>query len=115
MDTHDAWVMDGNYTKLSFARRLEEADVIILLLFGRISCLYRVVKRYRKYRNTTRPDMTEGCHEKLDWEFVKWILYEGRTKRKRQTYRDVMRRYPEKVIVIRSQRQLDAVMRQGII
>ena len=26
--------------------------------------------------------MTEGCNEKLDWEFVKWILWIGDRKSK---------------------------------
>lgn len=108
MDTHDAWVMDGNYSKLSYDRRLAEADVIILLLFGRFSCLYRAAKRYRTYRNTTRPDMAAGCNEKLDWAFVKWILHEGRTLKTKARYRSVMETYPQKVIVVKNQRQLDA-------
>ncbi len=108
MNTHDAWVMDGNYSKLFYERRLEEADMISLLLFNRFSCLYRAVRRYRKYKNTTRPDMVEGCNEKLDWAFVKWILHEGRTGKTKARYRSVITKYPQKVIVIRNQRQLDA-------
>ena len=49
LDLHSDWVIDGNYSKLSFERRMAEADVIILLLFGRFSCLYRVTHRYLKY------------------------------------------------------------------
>lgn len=107
MNTHDAWVIDGNYSKLSYERRLEEADVIILLLFNRFSCLYRAAKRYRKYRNTTRPDMAAGCNEKLDREFIRWILWEGRTKETKVRYQHVMQTYPQKVIVVKNQRQLD--------
>ena len=33
LDTHSSWVMDGNYTKTCYARRLEEADQIIVLAF----------------------------------------------------------------------------------
>jgi len=109
LDVHNSWVIDGNYSKLCFQRRMEEADVIILLLFSKISCLYRVIRRYLKHKNTTRPDMADGCKEKLDWEFVKWILRDGRTKTSRQRYQDVIDRYPEKTIVIKNQRQLDAL------
>lgn len=109
LDTHDAWVIEGNYSKLSFQRRMEEADVIIMLLFGRLNSLYRVTRRYFQYRNTTRPDMGEGCNEKLDWEFVKWVLWEGRSKEKRARLQSVLARYPEKTLVIKNQRQLDHV------
>ena len=109
LDLHKDWVIDGNYSKLSFERRMEEADVIILLLFNRISCLYRVTRRYLKYKNTTRSDMADGCQEKLDREFVKWILRDGRSKTARQRYQNVVSQYPEKTIVLKNQRQLDDV------
>lgn len=112
MNTHDAWVIDGNYSKLFYERRLQEADVIILLLFNRFSCLYRVAKRYQKYRNTTRPDMAAGCNEKLDWEFVKWVLHDGRTERAKERYRSVIAKYPRKVLVVKNQHQLDACIQK---
>ena len=108
LDSHDAWVIDGNYSKLSYERRLEEADSIILLLFNRFSCLWRAYRRFRTYHNTIRPDMAEGCQEKFDWEFMRWILRDGRTKRARQRYQQIVSQYGEKVVVIQNQRQLDA-------
>ena len=109
LDLHKDWVIDGNYSKLSFERRMAEADVIILLLFNRWNCLYRVTRRYLKYKDSTRPDMAQGCKEKLDPEFVKWILRDGRSRSARERYQGVLDRYPEKTIVIKNQRQLDAV------
>ena len=109
LDLHKDWVIDGNYSKLSFERRMEEADVIILLLFNRISCLHRVTRRYLKYKDSTRSDMADGCKEKLDWEFVKWILRDGRNKTARQRYQRVMKQYPEKTLIIKNQRQLNNV------
>ena len=109
LDSHDAWVIDGNYSKLSYARRMEEADVIVMLLFNRWNCLYRVTRRYLQYKNSTRPDMGEGCNEKLDWEFVKWVLRDGRTKGSRARYQGVLTQYSHKTIVIKNQRQLHDV------
>lgn len=107
----DGWVIDGNYSKLSYERRNEEADLIIQMLFGRFSCFRRCVKRLRMYRGRTRPDMAEGCKEKMDLEFAKWILREGRTGAAAERYRRVREQYPEKVVVIRNQRQLDAYLK----
>ena len=109
LDLHEDWVIEGNYSKPSYERRMKEADIIIMLLFNRISCLYRVTRRYLKYKNTTRSDMADGCKEKLDWEFVKWVLRDGRSKTARERYQNVVNQYPEKTIVIKNQRQLDNV------
>ena len=108
----NGWVIDGNYTKLSYERRVDEADIIIQLLFGRINCLCRCVKRFLSYKGKSRPDMTEGCEEKIDWEFINWILWEGRSKTARDRYRRIQNQYPDKVIVIRNQRQLNGYLKK---
>ena len=109
LDLHKDWVIDGNYSKLYYERRMQEADVIIQLRFNRFSSLYRVTRRYLTYKEGNRPDMAEGCKEKLDLEFITWVLWKGRTKESRQRYESVCARYPEKTIVIKNQRQLNAV------
>ncbi len=110
LDTHTSWVIDGNYSGLYFEQRMQEADKIILLLFNRFSCLNRAFKRYRKYKNSTRPDMAEGCEEKFDIEFIKWILFGGRGKRAKRRYQGVISDYRDKVIVIKTQSKLDSFM-----
>ena len=107
LDENAAWVIDGNYFKLSYEQRMAEADKIVLLLFPRLSCLLRVITRYRRYRGTSRPDVGPGCPEKLDGAFVRWILFDGRTKEIRNRYRALQGQYPEKVIVCRNQKELD--------
>ena len=34
------------------------------------------------YKGKTRPDMGEGCTEKFDLEFAKWVFFKGRKKRR---------------------------------
>lgn len=111
LDAHDAWVIDGNYSKLYFERRMEEADQIILLLFNRFSCLFRAFRRYQQYKNQSRPDMAEGCCEKFDFEFMKWILWKGRTKENRNRFRWILSQYGHKTILIKNQKQLTAFIR----
>ena len=110
LNTHDAWVIDGNYGRFFFDRRMEEADEIIFLLFNRFSCLYRAYRRSRIFAGKTRPDMAEGCLEKFDWEFATWILWKGRSKRTKNLFRSVMSEYKDKVVVIKNQKQLNAYM-----
>ncbi len=114
LDTHDEWVIDGNYSKLFYEERLEESDLIILMLFNRFSCLYRVWKRYRTYKNMTRPDMGEGCNEKLDSEFVRWVLFDGRAKSARERHKRVCEKYGNKTIIIKNQRELDAFIAKNL-
>jgi len=110
LNTHDAWVIDGTYSRFFFDRRMAEADEIILLLFNRFACLHRAYRRYRKYKGCTRPDMAEGCGEKFDWEFAQWILRKGRSKKTKQLFGGVRDRFPDKVVIIKNQRQLNAYM-----
>ena len=103
----DDWIIDGNYGAFYQERRLAEADRILFLNFGRWDCLFRVLRRARRFRGRTRPDMAGGCTEKLDWAFVRWVLWEGRTSDRRRHYRRIAEAWPEKIVVLRNQRQLD--------
>lgn len=78
----DAWIMDGNYSG-TFDIRLKACDAVVFLDMPRLLCLWRVLKRLMIYRNRTRPDMAEGCGEKLNWEFLLWVWnYPKRTRPK---------------------------------
>ena len=111
------WVIDGNYLgRFSFERRCREADRIIQLLMPRHLCLYRVIKRYVQNRGTVRESMAAGCEEKIYWEFIRWILWEGRASSYRQGYRAIQMAYPGKVLVCTSSRaagSLPCLMERG--
>lgn len=102
-----AWVIDGNYTKYEYERRLNEADEIIILNFPRLVCFFRAWKRYFRYRGRTRDDMGQGCNEKMDLEFMWWILWKGRTHQKREELQKVLKKYPEKTVVLQNQKDID--------
>ena len=112
LDSHPCWVIDGNYSGIHNQRRMEEADEIVFLCFNRISCLLRCVKRYLQNRGKSRFSMTEGCPEKIDWEFILWILRDGRSKRHKTRYKNILQQYGEKTVVIRNQKQLTAYRRE---
>ena len=115
LDTHDGWVIDGNYKSVYFERRMMEADRIIFMNFNRFSCLRRVVKRYRTYKGKVRDSVAEGCDEKLDFAFVWWNLWSGRTRRRRRLFTRVLAQYPDKCSVIKNQRQLtEYIKREGL-
>ena len=68
----DSWIIDGNYSG-TLELRLRKADAIVFLDLSRVLCLWRIVKRFFIYRKGNRPDVAEGCREKLDLEFVSWV------------------------------------------
>ena len=50
--------------------------------------------------------MAEGCPEKVDAEFVWWILHKGRRKTVREHYRKIREQYPKKVRILKNSRQV---------
>ncbi|MDC0886920.1 topology modulation protein [Altererythrobacter sp.] len=71
--SQEKWIIDGNYGS-TMKRRLERADTILYLDYSTLLCLFRAVKRVWRYRGRTRPDMTEGCPERFDYEFFRYIF-----------------------------------------
>jgi adenylate kinase family enzyme len=78
----DSWIMDGNFGG-TMEMRIAACDTVIFLDLPRAICVWRAVKRVLIYRKNSRPDMAEGCDERFDLKFYKWIWdYPTRTKPK---------------------------------
>jgi|SRR5881394_2558521 len=70
-----AWVMDGNFSE-TFDLRLPRADTLIWLDYPRATCIRRILVRTIKDYGRPKPDLPDGCPERLDigvlrfaWEF----------------------------------------------
>jgi adenylate kinase family enzyme len=63
--------------------RIVRADTVVWLDYPTRLCLGRVLKRWWHYRGRARPDMTEGCPERLDLEFLVYVLAFRRNWRSR--------------------------------
>ena len=74
------WIIDGNYGR-TLATRLEFCDTVIFLDFGRFACLRGVLTRVWTQRGKVRPDMGEGCPERFDWTFFKYVWSFRKTNR----------------------------------
>ena len=68
----DAWIMDGNYDS-SLDLRLPRADTVVWFDYPRHICLYRALRRAAAGYGRTRPDLGEGCPERIDLEFLRYI------------------------------------------
>ncbi|WP_060513389.1 AAA family ATPase [Pseudomonas sp. NBRC 111124] len=67
----DAWVCEGNYARRTFDLRLPRAELVIWLDTPRLTCFRRVLLRLLS--NQPRPDRAQGCEERLDVEFLKFV------------------------------------------
>ena len=104
---HEAWITDGNYSWCYYEERMQEADQIIFLNFSPLTCLFRAFKRYFKYRGKVRESMAAGCQEQVNWEFIRWILWDGRTNNAKERYQKLSDTYPEKMHILHSQAEID--------
>ncbi len=68
----DRWLIEGNYGG-TLADRLPRADTVVVLDYPIPLCLTRIVRRYWHYRGRARPDMTEGCPERIDLKFLWYV------------------------------------------
>ena len=66
------WIMDGDYGG-TLHMRLRDADTVFFLDLPRWLCIMRVLKRISTTYGRTRPDLAEGCPERFDWEFLKYV------------------------------------------
>ncbi len=67
------WIIDGNYFG-TMDIRFPHADTIIHLDFKRSVCLWRIFKRVLTGYNKVRSDAAEGCPERFDFEFIKFVI-----------------------------------------
>ena len=68
----DQWVMDGNYST-TLEERIQRADTAIYLRVSRFVAIWRVIRRRIVHRGKVRFEMPEGCIERVDFDFLKWI------------------------------------------
>jgi adenylate kinase family enzyme len=78
----ERWVMDGNYGG-TLEARLTRADTVVWLDFPTALCLFRVIGRALRHHGRVRPDMAQGCPERLRGEFVGHIVRFRRNSRRR--------------------------------
>ncbi len=108
LKTKQDWVIDGVYSRFLLEERLEAADQIIFLDFPRWLAFGRVCKRYLTYRGKIRPSAPVGCQEKLDWPFIKFLLFTSRHPKRQKMYQEICQTYSDKIITLHSQKELDS-------
>lgn len=108
----EQWIIEGNYSN-TYDIRANHADTIIYLEIPLVLCLYRVIKRRIINNGKSRPDIGEGCKEKLDAGFLKFICttYYPRKKKMQARLQQFKADGPYKnVIMLKGTKQIQAYL-----
>ena len=98
-----AWIIDGEYSR-TLKTRLSYCDTVIFLDYSRFVCLTGVLKRILTGYGKTRPDMGEGCPERFDWEFLKYVWNFNKNNRQK-TYHLLETEKNKNIIILKSRKE----------
>jgi adenylate kinase family enzyme len=76
----ERWVMEGNYAG-TFDLRLPRADAVLWFDYPAPRCLVRVLRRIGASYGQVRADMGAGCPERIDWEFLRYVMRFNKVER----------------------------------
>ena len=105
----DGWIIDGNYSR-TMEMRLAKCDTVIYLDFNRWACLRGMCQRVFGNYGKARPDMAQGCPERFDPAFVKWIWNYNKNNRVRN-YMYLAQAKHAKTIVLKNRKEVKAFLR----
>ena len=103
------WILDGNFDR-TIPLRLRYCDAVIFLDLPRMVCLLGVIRRVLLSYGRTRPDMGEGCPERFDFSFLKWVWTFN--DQKRDKYLSLLNESGKTFYRIRSRRELPALIQK---
>ena len=106
----EKWILDGNFDR-TMEERIQRSDTVIYLDFSRFACLMGVCKRVLTTYGKVRPDMGEGCPERIDWEFLKWVWDFNKNKREKN-YRLLNEAEGKETIVLKNRRAVKKFLEQ---
>jgi adenylate kinase family enzyme len=70
-----AWVIDGSYlASPGWEQRFRRADVVVLVEAPLMVCLWRLIRRALRRADSRRPDLPDGCEERLSLYHLWWTL-----------------------------------------
>ena len=67
------WIMDGNYTSHLVELRRDACDTVIWFDLPRSACMRGILVPTATSFGRVRPEMSEGCPEKIDFKFFHYV------------------------------------------
>lgn len=107
----DRWIIDGNYGS-TMDIRLTAADAIVWLDFSRYLCLWRVFKRSLQHFGRVRSDMADGCPERLNWEFLRYVWNFSQLHRPKIVGKLARHQTDKQIIILRNAHQVSNWLKQ---
>ncbi len=99
------WIIDGNYAN-TLDVRLNRATTIIWLDLPRWLCMARIIRRVLTYWGRVRPDMAEGCPERLNLELLRYTWnFSSHSRPKNEGLLKGLRS-DQKLVVLRTPREV---------
>lgn len=106
----EQWIIDGNFDR-TIPQRLARCDTVIYLDFSRFACVMGVAKRILTTYGKVRVDMGEGCPERFDLDFLKWVWNFNKNKREKN-YRLLNESEGIETIVLKNRRAVKKFLKQ---
>ena len=76
------WVMDGNFNNHGAGElRRHSSDTVIWFDLPRLNCMLGIMRRIAGSYGRVRPEMAEGCPEKFDFDFFRYVWTYRRQQR----------------------------------
>ena len=104
LNKNKSWVIDGNYSKIC-PQRFEESDMTIFLNFNRFVCFWSAYKRYKQHRLSPRESCP--CNDKFDHKFKKWLLLDGRTRKRQKKHIFNLNKTSGEKVILKNRKQVD--------
>lgn len=105
----EKWIIDGNFSR-TMPMRLRYCDTILYLDYSRWQCLLGMLQRVIGSYGKVRPDMADGCPERFDRDFVKWIWNFNKNNRS-MNYTWIAQAKHAKAIVLKNRREANRFLK----
>jgi adenylate kinase family enzyme len=102
------WIQDGNYGS-TLDMRLSYADTVFFFDTPRWTNLTGVLRRIWQHYGQTRPDLADGCPERIDWSFLKYVWTFNHKQRPRTVAS--LRAFNGTLVTFRSRVEADTYLR----
>lgn len=103
----DRWIIEW-YIHPAARVRLEQADIVLYLDYSGLQSVLGGLTRWWQHRGRTRPEMAEGCIEKLELDYLK-VMWK---RKERQDIEDAIKGYEDKIVRLKSRKETDSFLEQ---